>query len=181
MKLFRTARAASPTHNVIKTVASIVVTWGLALAVLPMLVVWLERRLEIAPLDIPGHRLGAAVLFVGGCVLGLSSAWFMATIGNGTPLPFDAAAKLVVVGPYRYVRNPMAIGGIGQSIAVALYRGSYSALAYSILAGILWHALIRPPEEQFLATQFGLDYEEYCTAVKLWIPRVKPFLATSVN
>ena len=36
--------------------------------------------------------------------------------GDGTPFPLDHTSKLVMSGHDRYVRNPMAIAGIGQCI-----------------------------------------------------------------
>jgi protein-S-isoprenylcysteine O-methyltransferase Ste14 len=35
---------------------------------------------------------------------------------------------LVIAGPYRYVRNPMAVAGILQGIAVGWYLGSVSVI-----------------------------------------------------
>ncbi len=32
--------------------------------------------------------------------------------GSGTPAPFDAPKNFVAWGPYKYVRNPMYIGGL---------------------------------------------------------------------
>ena len=54
--------------------------------------------------------LGFAVMATGG-VLGLTCGYFFATHGRGTPAPFDSPREFVAVGPYRYVRNPMYIGG----------------------------------------------------------------------
>jgi len=39
-------------------------------------------------------------------------------IGKGTPAPFDPPRKLVIRGPYRFVRNPMYIGA-GMTLAGA--------------------------------------------------------------
>lgn len=46
-------------------------------------------------------------------VLGLYSALVMVRVGKGTPLPLDQTQELVIKGPYRFVRNPMAVAGIG--------------------------------------------------------------------
>ena len=62
---------------------------------------------------------GNVVLFVVFSSIGVWSAVVMSRIGKGTPLPLDHASDLVVVGPYKYVRNPMAVSGIGQGLAVA--------------------------------------------------------------
>src|SRR5678815_1015794 len=46
--------------------------------------------------------LGAALAFW--CILTFAS------VGKGTPAPFDPPRRLVTRGPYRFVRNPMYIG-----------------------------------------------------------------------
>ena len=55
--------------------------------------------------------------------------------GEGTPLPLDQTNRLVVSGPYYYVRNPMAIAGIGQGLSVALIFQSLPVGIYSLLGG----------------------------------------------
>ena len=46
-------------------------------------------------------------LFAGGLLLFSWCVRLFAQIGRGTLAPWDPARKLVAVGPYRYVRNPM--------------------------------------------------------------------------
>ncbi len=71
-------------------------------------------------------------------------AWF----GAGTPLPLDPAVRLVLVGPYRHVRNPMAIAGLAQGAGVGLMLGSPGVLAY-VAAGLLfWNFVVRRWEER---------------------------------
>src|SRR4029453_88067 len=44
-------------------------------------------------------------------------------IGKGTPAPFDPPRKLVIRGPYRFVRNPMYIGaGLTLAGAALFYQ-----------------------------------------------------------
>jgi protein-S-isoprenylcysteine O-methyltransferase Ste14 len=173
-RLYRTARVASPARNVAKTFGSIVVTWGALLVVVPFIVTLVEQKLGVPRFDLPGQRFAAIALFLGGTSIGLGSAWFMSTLGEGTPFPFDAASKLVIVGPYRWVRNPMAIGGVAQSVAVACFFGSPITFVYSIAAMGLWNWMIRPSEERFLHELFGDAFERYRSDVRCWIPRRSP-------
>ncbi len=55
-------------------------------------------------------RLIALVPLTAGAVLYLWCLWEFAARGCGTPAPFDAPRRLVVRGPYRWVRNPMYLG-----------------------------------------------------------------------
>ncbi len=49
----------------------------------------------------------ALMLIVGGVLLYITCQWAFATIGRGTPGPWDAPRRFVAVGPYRWVRNPI--------------------------------------------------------------------------
>ena len=94
----------------------------------------------------------------------------MAYYGQGTPLPLDTARKMVIKGPYAYVRNPMAIAGLSQGIGVALIFGSFWTIIYVLLGGLLWQFFVRPVEEQDLLDRFGADFEQYRQKVRIWIP-----------
>ncbi|MEG8036617.1 methyltransferase [Sphingomonas sp. LR61] len=75
--------------------------------------------------------------------LGIASAAAMSTKGAGTPLPSASANRLVVAGPYRSVRNPMALAGITQGVAVGLLLGLWMVVVYA-LAGSTVVELRRP-------------------------------------
>lgn len=154
------------------TVAQLAVFWCVFLWILPAGIVELESRLG-APSFSHAHQSPiAAGLFVLASMLGLWSGWTMATHGDGTPLPTATAPRLVVAGPYRWVRNPMAVAGILQGIAVGWMFGSYSVITYAVLGALIWHLFVRPVEEADLQSRFGDSYTSYRRSVGLWSPRM---------
>ena len=104
--------------------------------------------------------------------LGLWAASVMSTRGEGTPLPSAMANHLVIAGPYRWVRNPMAVAGIVQGVAIGLILSSWLVVVYAILGSLLWNYAIRPHEERDLEERFGDGFRRYRTAVACWIPWV---------
>src|SRR5215475_4021375 len=70
-----------------------------------------------------GTWLGWPILFVGVCIL-LWCVRDFYVAGKGTLAPWDPPKELVIVGLYRFVRNPMYIGVLG---CVAGWSGTPSA------------------------------------------------------
>ena len=177
----REARPASGRWNVGKTLLQTVVFWSVFLWLLPWMVVTLER---LGAPNLPTFpawtKASGGIVFLFAGTLGLTSGMVMALRGRGTPLPNDCPRELVVVGTYRYVRNPMAVAGITQGVAVGLMLGSPSVVVYSVAGAIVWHVLVRPWEESDLERRFGEPYLQYRAAVRCWIPRRTPYLPTSV-
>ena len=133
----------------------------------------MESRLELSAFRHVGQSPSAIALFVVSSLLGAWSGFTMAFSGNGTPLPTATAPQLVVCGPYRFVRNPMALAGIAQGIAVGWWMGSYGVIAYAIAGAFVWQAFVRPAEEADLENRFGASYEQYRKSVWLWVPRYR--------
>ncbi len=165
--LFRSS-STGPRWNIAKTFVQIVCIWILTLAAAPYVILDAFDALFVPDF---GISLGAGgLLFLCCSVLGLASAFFMVRDGGGTPLPLDQTNTLVVSGPYHYVRNPMAIAGIGQGIAIAVVFQSVPVLIYSLLGALVWHLVVRPIEERNLAGRFGESYVAYQRRVACWIP-----------
>ena len=101
----------------------------------------------------------------------------MATHGAGTPLPFQGPRSFVIAGPYGYVRNPMAIAGLGQGLSVAIVLGSLEVAAYVALGMLVWNCIVRPEEERYLENTFGEEFVRYRTSVRCWMPRAHQFQA----
>jgi protein-S-isoprenylcysteine O-methyltransferase Ste14 len=156
-----------------------------AIAVLPFVVTvvvpfWLAGRFGTAPA--PSASLaGLALQLAGLALLAVGLAFFAASLrrfageGEGTLAPWDPPRRLVVRGPYRYVRNPMISGVVLVLFGEAALLLSPAHLAWAALfLGI--NALYIPlVEEPALARRFGTSYREYCACVPRVLPRLRPW------
>jgi len=78
---------------------------------------------------------------------------------------------VMAAGPYRYVRNPLYIGGWFMMAAVSLLMPPSGALFTMVLVTVLYLRLILG-EEAFLSATLGEPYRAYLAAV----PRLLPSL-----
>jgi protein-S-isoprenylcysteine O-methyltransferase Ste14 len=173
--LFRRAVPAPAWRNVVKTLGQIVLFWGVILWVFPVIILRLVSEYQIPGLQFAGWPVAGWTLLGFASALGFWSGMTMACYGEGTPLPLDHANRLVVRGPYAYIRNPMAFTGLTQGTAVALITGSTAVLLYVVVGGSIWNWVARPLEERDLARCFGEPYERYRRAVRCWVPRLTPY------
>ncbi|BAJ76382.1 putative protein-S-isoprenylcysteine methyltransferase [Microbacterium testaceum StLB037] len=168
---FRPARPRrSPVAHIIATTGQIVVFWGLFLVVFPLVIAFLERRWGLSvPLPL-GVTVIGAVLVLAASLLGLASAAALTVKGDGTPLPSAMPNRLVIAGPYRWVRNPMAVAGIVQGVGVGLILQSWLVVVWALVGSLVWNYAIRPHEEADLEASFGEDYRRYSAQVRCWTP-----------
>ena len=101
--------------------------------------------------------------------------------GQGTPLPVDSTNRLVIRGPYRWIRNPMATASLLQGAAMGLWFGSPLMLLYVVAGAALWNFAVRPWEEADLGARFGADYQSYRQSVRCWLLRWSPYSPASEN
>ena len=105
-----------------------------------------------------------------GAAVALWCIFTFAFVGKGTPAPFDPPRRLVIRGPYRFVRNPMYIGALFALIGAALFYGSLPILEYTGLFLLATHLFVILYEEPTLRRTFGEDYAAYCRTVRRWLP-----------
>jgi protein-S-isoprenylcysteine O-methyltransferase Ste14 len=110
-------------------------------------------------------------LMIGGFALALACVATFIVHGRGTPAPFDAPRRFVAVGPYRWVRNPMYIGGFLVLLGYALCASSPVALLVPFAMLGLAHLFALFYEEPTLETRFGDSYRAYKRTTPRWIPR----------
>ena len=157
-----------------ETVASLVV--GIAFLALWfwLLPPLLGFRVDLARI---GWRWIAAVPSVLGFAVALRCVWDFGRTGRGTPAPMVPPKKLVVVGFYRYVRNPMYVGFLTGWVGLWILFGRASMNAISIAATLVIGValFVQIYEEPHLRKLFGAEYEEYCRNVPRWVPRLRPW------
>jgi protein-S-isoprenylcysteine O-methyltransferase Ste14 len=117
-------------------------------------------------------QIAGIAVATAGALIALSCLWAFAWIGKGTPAPFDPPRRLVVRGPYRYLRNPMYVGAGLAVGGAALFFESIQLLAFIALFLLATHLFVVFYEEPTLKRTFGTEYESYCQRVHRWWPTV---------
>jgi protein-S-isoprenylcysteine O-methyltransferase Ste14 len=143
---------------------------GLVLIFVPArLLSWsgIVRPTTIGVTQVAGMFIGAV-----GAAVALWCIFTFATIGRGTPAPFDPPRRLVIQGPYRFARNPMYIGAGLALAGAALFYGSWPLLGYTGIFFVATHLFVVWYEEPTLRRTFGPEYEAYCGQVRRWWPSV---------
>lgn len=115
------------------------------------------------------QALGIVLVVLGG-TLAIWCVLAFATLGRGTPAPFDPPRLLVERGPYRYVRNPMYLGAAVALAGASLFYESIELAGFTILFMLIVHGFVMLYEEPVLRRQFGADYDDYCARVRRWKP-----------
>jgi protein-S-isoprenylcysteine O-methyltransferase Ste14 len=122
------------------------------------------------PAEIGAPQVVGVLVALVGAVLALSCVFTFAGVGRGTPAPFDPPRRLVVQGPYRFVRNPMYVGATVALGGAALFYESPALLAYTGLFLVIAHWFVIWYEEPHLRRTFGEEYRAYCSRVPRWWP-----------
>ena len=128
--------------------------------------------------EIPGParwRWLAAIPSVLGFAVALRCIWDFGWTGRGTPAPIAPPQRLVVVGFYRYVRNPMYVGFAAGWIGLWIIFGPPDPGLIAALAAVALgvHLFVVFYEEPTLRGKFGAAYEEYRRNVPRWWPRLR--------
>jgi protein-S-isoprenylcysteine O-methyltransferase Ste14 len=118
----------------------------------------------------PINPIITAMLIVTGLIFAFWSNKAVFVDGEGTPAPMMATQHLIITGPFKYCRNPMALGTILIYLGVVVYLGSLSSLLLlMILTGALL-TYIKRIEEKELEVRFKQEYIKYKELVPFIIP-----------
>jgi protein-S-isoprenylcysteine O-methyltransferase Ste14 len=154
------------------TLVFLVLTPGVVAGLIPGLITgW---RIPWAGGWVSPVAIVAGVAVLSGVVV-LLDAFVRFARADGTPAPPMPTARLVVVGPYRYVRNPMYLAVLSIILGQALLFRSVGALFYAGLVLLAVALFVRGYEEPTLEEEYGEEYREYRRNVRGWIPRLRPW------
>ena len=121
----------------------------------------------------------AVVFGIAGLIIGLylvvSTVRLFLTIGDGTLAPWDPTQKLVVSGPYAYVRNPMISGVVLILLSESLLFYSFAICIWAVVFACINIIYFILSEEPGLRKRFGKEYDEYCNNVPRIVPRLTPW------
>jgi protein-S-isoprenylcysteine O-methyltransferase Ste14 len=121
----------------------------------------------------PAAVVGAVAVLSG--IVVLLDAFIRFARADGTPAPPVPTGHLVVVGPYRYVRNPMYLAVLAIVVGQALLFGSWATLLYAgaVLTAVV--LFVWGYEEPTLERAYGDEYREFQRNVRGWVPRARPW------
>jgi len=157
-------------------VRTIIVLPGNVVVFIPAAILWISKRLGYSPkFAAAGQFLFWVALLAAsiGLCLSIWTVTLFLKFGKGTPAPWDPPKKLVIRGPYCYVRNPMIISMLFMLLAEALLFQSWPIAAWLVVfftGNSIYFPLV---EEKNLEKRFGDDYKEYKAHVRRWIPRLR--------
>ena len=118
----------------------------------------------------PGTLWGWPILLFGACVL-LWTVRDFYVIGRGTLAPWDPPRTLVVIGLFRFMRNPMDVGVVSFVAGLSVLTGSPVPGAYASLLAVGFHLRVVFYEEPTLDRLFGPRWASYEEAVNRWWPK----------
>jgi protein-S-isoprenylcysteine O-methyltransferase Ste14 len=104
--------------------------------------------------------IGILFIFLGG-VLAFWTIFPQIKLASGTPFPMLPTKRLLIVGPFKYCRNPMTLGTLMAYAGIAVIVGSVASLLFVVLFAMVLTAYIKLVEEKELELRFGTEYVDY--------------------
>lgn len=118
-------------------------------------------------------------IFVVGVIFMIWSNISLFKIGKGGPADGFSISisprtkKLVVVGPYRYTRNPMIFGAFSLYFSIGIFLNSIICLISLLIFLFLVIIYLKLTEEKRLLKDFGNEYIDYKNRVSMIFPMKK--------
>jgi protein-S-isoprenylcysteine O-methyltransferase Ste14 len=120
--------------------------------------------------DWPAVHVGLQLQLIGGIFMGAGLLIFLFSLiwlGIG-PSHGQKREALMQSGPYKYSRNPQAVGFLWAMLGFLLVWPSWHMVLSVILVTVLAHVMILT-EEEYLTGRFGDSYKAYCARVPRYV------------
>lgn len=153
--------------------------WGIFLKGIAYAMVWYagSRRGGSRPIfDMPlAGQIAVALLTA---AIAAASVWLVLisvhTLGRqwAVQARLIEGHRLIVEGPYRWMRNPIYTGMFGMLIATGLAFATWPMLLGAIVIYLIGFTIRVRTEEKLLRAQFGEEFEEYRRRVPALLPRL---------
>lgn len=140
--------------------------------IVPFYLIDPSKRFQMDPLLANAIGFFAGVI---GLTLFISSLLLFHRIGKGTLAPWSSKQRLIVIGPYRYTRNPMITGVLLILLSESFMLRSTSILWWALIFFIINCLYFLLFEEPDLERSFGNEYLRYKSNVPRWFPRIRPY------
>jgi protein-S-isoprenylcysteine O-methyltransferase Ste14 len=163
-----------------KHIRAIILLPGIVTLVIPGTILW-WGGLDTLGLwqSVPASVVVLPVLGVICICLGLSlmvaTIRLFVTVGKGTLAPWDPPQRLVVLGVYRNVRNPMISGVLFVLLGESMLTASLPLLRWFLIFAMINAIYIPLLEEPMLVNRFGEEYLTYKRNVPRWLPTWTPW------
>jgi protein-S-isoprenylcysteine O-methyltransferase Ste14 len=144
---------------------------ALTLAGLPTLAYRIDLAYPQWHLELACLRIAGVLLFIAALAMYCWSSYLLTHHGRGAYVEFDPPAQLVVTGPFRWMRNPIAASVVLMLLGEAIALSSTGIFLLFLLAIPLAHLQATRIEEPRLAKRFGPAYLDYRRQVPRWLPR----------
>jgi len=141
---------------------------GIVAGLIPYLIVQNEIEEAVSGSITLIQWIGLFFIMTGVFIL-LTSVFLFAAYGRGTLSPVDPTKKLVVVGFYKYTRNPMYLAVMLLLLGETIFMQSGDLLIYMVFIGLAFYLFVVYYEEPKLEKQFGNDYLDYRRKVSRWL------------
>lgn len=158
--------------------------WGITMQGFSYALVWSLRR-DVLPAYVTIPRAAVVAGDVVAMALAVASAWLMLesvrTLGKQWSIEARLVEghRLIVAGPYSYMRHPIYTAMLGMLVATGLVVSDWFGLLAAVTLFSLGTAIRVQAEERLLHEQFGEDFEAYRRYVPAVIPRFTTRQATN--
>lgn len=142
-----------------------------AQGIIAILLIWLFHR--YAPLyqvKFIYQRIVACALVGMGAIATIAGIFaFIKLSTTVDPRYPQKASKLVIIGIYKYSRNPMYLGILLAISGIAVYFGALSSIIVVLSFVAFMNKYQIAPEEAALQEKFGESYTHYLRNVRRWL------------